>query len=51
MNVRTSAKPNALSGQSWLIYWYAARFGFSVATMRHWERGERSPGGASSIQD
>jgi hypothetical protein len=51
MNVRTSAKPNAMSWQSWLIYWYAARFGFSVAPMRHWERGNRSPSGASLIQD
>ena len=26
---------------------FANRFGFSVATLRHWERGERSPTGAS----
>ncbi|MDP1535173.1 MAG: helix-turn-helix domain-containing protein [Rubrivivax sp.] len=24
---------------------FAARFGFSVATLRHWERGDRSPHG------
>ncbi|MDP1548936.1 MAG: helix-turn-helix domain-containing protein [Nitrosomonas sp.] len=22
---------------------FAARFGFSIATLRHWERGDRSP--------
>ena len=26
---------------------FAARFGFSVATLRHWERGDRSPQGAT----
>ena len=26
---------------------FAARFGFSVATLRHWERGDRSPQGAA----
>ena len=25
---------------------FAARFGFSVATLRHWERGDCSPSGA-----
>lgn len=25
---------------------FAARFGFSVATLRHWERGDRNPAGA-----
>jgi putative transcriptional regulator len=25
---------------------FAARFGFSVATLRHWQRGDRSPSGA-----
>jgi len=24
---------------------FAARFGFSVATLRHWERGDRTPHG------
>ena len=28
---------------------FAARFGFSVATLRHWERGGRSPQGASLV--
>src|SRR4051812_38085081 len=26
---------------------FAHRFGFPVATLRHWERGNRKPGGAS----
>ena len=28
---------------------FALRFGFSVATLRHWERGDRSPSGASLV--
>ena len=28
---------------------FAARFGFSVATLRHWERGDRSPKGATLV--
>jgi putative transcriptional regulator len=28
---------------------FAARFGFSVAILRHWERGNRSPSGASLV--
>ena len=28
---------------------FAARFGFSVATLRHWERGDRTPQGASLV--
>lgn len=28
---------------------FAARFGFSVATLRLWERGDRSPRGASLV--
>jgi putative transcriptional regulator len=28
---------------------FAAKFGFSVATLRHWERGDRSPHGASLV--
>lgn len=28
---------------------FAARFGFSLATLRHWERGDRSPRGASLV--
>ena len=28
---------------------FAARFGFSVATLRHWKRGDRSPSGASLV--
>lgn len=28
---------------------FAARFGFSVATLRHWERGDRQPQGASLV--
>lgn len=28
---------------------FAARFGFSVSTLRHWERGDRSPHGASLV--
>lgn len=26
---------------------FAARFGFSTATLRHWERGDRAPHGAA----
>ena len=28
---------------------FAARFGFSTATLRHWERGDRQPQGASLV--
>jgi putative transcriptional regulator len=28
---------------------FAARFGFSVATLRHWERGDRSPNSAALV--
>lgn len=28
---------------------FAARFGFSTATLRHWERGDRAPNGASLV--
>ena len=28
---------------------FAARFGMSVATLRHWERGDRTPHGASLV--
>jgi putative transcriptional regulator len=28
---------------------FAARFGFSSATLRHWERGDRSPRGAALV--
>ncbi len=28
---------------------FAARFGFSVATLRHWERGDRSPAGPALV--
>ena len=28
---------------------FAARFGFSVATLRHWERGDRNPHGAGLV--
>lgn len=28
---------------------FAARFGFSVATLRHWERGDRAPHGAALV--
>ena len=28
---------------------FAARFGFSVATLWHWERGDRRPTGASLV--
>ncbi len=28
---------------------FAARFGFSVATLRHWERGDRQPQGAALV--
>lgn len=28
---------------------FAARFGFSVATLRHWERGDRTPHGPSQV--
>jgi putative transcriptional regulator len=27
---------------------FAARFGFSVATLRHWERGDRTPQGCGT---
>ncbi len=28
---------------------FAARFGFPVATLRHWERGDRTPRGAARV--
>ena len=28
---------------------FAARFGFSVATLRHWEQGDRQPRGAALV--
>ena len=28
---------------------FAARFGFSVATLRHWERGDQTPQGAALV--
>ena len=28
---------------------FAARFGFPVATLRHWERGDRKPQGAALV--
>jgi putative transcriptional regulator len=28
---------------------FAGRFGFSVATLRHWERGDRTPQGAALV--
>ncbi len=28
---------------------FAARFGFSTATLRHWERGDRMPQGAALV--
>lgn len=28
---------------------FAARFGFSVATLRHWERGDRVPAGPAQV--
>ena len=28
---------------------FAANFGFSVATLRHWERGDRTPQGAALV--
>jgi putative transcriptional regulator len=28
---------------------FAARFGISVATLRHWERGDRRPHGAALV--
>lgn len=28
---------------------FATRFGFSVATLRHWERGDRNPQGAALV--
>jgi putative transcriptional regulator len=28
---------------------FAGRFGFSVATLRHWERGDRTPHGAALV--
>ena len=28
---------------------FASRFGFSVATLRHWERGDRKPAGAALV--
>lgn len=28
---------------------FAARFGFSTATLRHWERGDRSPQGPAKV--
>jgi putative transcriptional regulator len=28
---------------------FAARFGFSTATLRHWERGDRTPHGPALV--
>jgi putative transcriptional regulator len=28
---------------------FAARFGFSTATLRHWERGDRAPHGPALV--
>lgn len=28
---------------------FSARFGFSVATLRHWERGDRHPSGSALV--
>lgn len=28
---------------------FSARFGFSLAALRHWERGERKPSGAALV--
>lgn len=28
---------------------FAVRFGFSVATLRHWERGDRTPAGPALV--
>ncbi len=28
---------------------FAARFGFSAATLRHWERGDRNPRGPALV--
>lgn len=28
---------------------FSARFGFSTATLRHWERGDRSPSGSALV--
>ena len=28
---------------------FAARFGFSMATLRHWERGDRTPRGSALV--
>ena len=28
---------------------FAARFGFSTATLRHWERGDRTPNGSALV--
>lgn len=28
---------------------FAARFGFSTATLRHWERGDRAPHGSAQV--
>ena len=28
---------------------FSARFGFSVSTLRHWERGDRAPSGAALV--
>ena len=28
---------------------FAARFGFSTATLRHWERGDRKPNGSALV--
>ena len=36
-------------GKSQLLEQFAARFGFSVATVRHWERGDRRPQGPALV--
>jgi putative transcriptional regulator len=42
--VRLAPAPLSLTQEQ-----FAARFGFSVATLRHWERGYRDPSGASLV--
>ena len=42
---RGRATPSAGAAQEQ----FAARFGFSVATLRHWERGDRQPHGSALV--
>jgi putative transcriptional regulator len=44
LDVKTIRSQTGLTQES-----FAARFGFSVGTLRHWERGDRQPHGPARV--